>query len=347
MCIKPMSNRQSDLDNSRIYRIRLKSSMMSNNSDDEAEHFTKESHLQNILFACYYLVVFIVAFPGNTMALWVFISKSENKTFTVFLRNLAIADISYVLILPVRIIYHLNSKHWPFGETLCRLMGFLFYLNMYCSLYFMTCISLDRLLAIVFPVKSINVRKLKNAHIISCILWVALTVSLLPLLFSPQTVHMDNTTVCLQLYREQPSRRALGSLSVAFIIPLITTVFSHLLIMHRLCKRDQVTKSIKDKAIKMIILVMIDFFVCFVPYHVNRFVYIHAFSSSVSSEMKNTLSLSNRITSALTSLNGALNPILYFFLTQKFRKTLLNLLGRDEYRDSTTGYVPPSRGSKY
>ncbi|MGH0136238.1 UNVERIFIED_CONTAM: hypothetical protein FKN15_042295 [Acipenser sinensis] len=313
---------------------------MSNNSDNEAEHFTKESHLENILFACYYLVVFIVAIPGNTLALWVFISKGENKTFTVFLRNLAIADISYVLILPVRIIYHLNSKHWPFGEILCRLIGFLFYLNMYCSLYFMTCISLDRLLAIVFPVKSINVRKLKNAHIISCILWVALTISLFPLLVSPQTVHMDNTTVCLQLYREQTSRRALGSLSVAFIIPLVTTVFSYLLIMHKLWKRDQVTKSIKDKAIKMIILVMIHFFVCFVPYHVNRFVYIHAFSSnSVSSEMKNTLSLSNRITSALTSLSGALNPILYFFLAQKFRKILLNLLCIDEHRDSSNGDV--------
>ncbi|XP_028660312.1 uracil nucleotide/cysteinyl leukotriene receptor isoform X1 [Erpetoichthys calabaricus] len=288
-----------------------------------------KSNLENPLFTVYYILVCIVAIPGNILALWVFFYNYKSDTNIVFLRNLALADISYILILPMRIIYHMSDNNWLLGEPSCRLLGFLFYLNMYGSLYFMMCISLDRFLAIVFPVKSMKVRKPVYAQIVSVILWVMLITSMLPLLLSNQTVQRNATTECLQLYREKTSRRALVSLSIAFIIPFIAVLCSYIAIVHALWRGGNIKETIKNKAIKLTVMILVIFVVCFVPYHVSRFAYILAFNQK-NRPCTSTHFHSNRITSALTSLNGALDPIMYFFVTQKFRNAFLKLVCRKE-----------------
>ncbi|KAG7488497.1 hypothetical protein MATL_G00034690 [Megalops atlanticus] len=253
---------------------------MFNNSSEEKSTvwYPEGSHLENVLFASFYTVIFIIAVPGNILALWVFTKeKRKNSPSKVFLKNLAVADVSFVMMLPMRIVYHLMDSHWPFGEILCRLLGYLFYLNMYCSLYFMTCISLDRFIAVVFPIQALRIRKPAYAGVASAILWFCLVIAMMPLLLSQQTVQLSdsNRTVCNQLYREKPSARALVSTAVAFAIPLITIVASYIMILHRLCRKmEQEKRPVREKAIRMIVLILVNFTVAFVPYHVTRFIYI-------------------------------------------------------------------------
>ncbi|XP_072469564.1 uracil nucleotide/cysteinyl leukotriene receptor [Notamacropus eugenii] len=299
-----------------------------NNSLDAFERCGKETPLENVLFASFYLLDFILAFVGNTLALWLFIRDQKSGTpANVFLMHLAVADLSFVLVLPTRLVYHFSGNHWPFGEIPCRLTGFLFYLNMYASIYFLTCISVDRFLAIVHPIKSIKLRRPLYAHLTCAFLWVVVAVAMAPLLVSAQTVEVNNTTVCLQLYREKASRNALVSLAVAFTFPFVTTVTCYLLIIRNLRSGHRVEKHLKDKAIKMIIMVLMIFLVCFVPYHVNRYIYVLRYDGMrASCEAQRVLALSNRLTSCLTSLNGALDPVMYFFVAEKFRDALCNLL---------------------
>ncbi|XP_043926502.1 uracil nucleotide/cysteinyl leukotriene receptor [Protopterus annectens] len=298
----------------------------SNSNQEIAEQCIKETGLENAFFAAYYLLDFILAFLGNTLALWIFIYDHKSGTpANIFLMHLAVADLSYVLTLPLRLVYHLTAGHWPFGELACRFTGFLFYLNMYASIYFMAYISVDRFFAIVYPVKSITVRKPLHAHLASITLWVLVGVAMAPLLATAQTIQVNNVTICLQLYREKASRRALASLAIAFTIPFIVILFSYLMIVQSLKRGNRIEKHLKDKAIQMISLVLAIFLVCFVPYHVNRFVYILLYDGA-SCDMQRILALSNRITSCLTSLNGALDPVLYFFVAEKFRETFRRLI---------------------
>uniref|UniRef100_A0A673WRL8 G protein-coupled receptor 17 n=1 Tax=Salmo trutta TaxID=8032 RepID=A0A673WRL8_SALTR len=324
------------------YRLRDNRIMM--NYTEEARHgfYTKGSHHENILFASFYILVFLVAVPGNILALWVFCRQADTSPSKLFLKHLAIADVSYVLILPMRMVYHFSDSRWPFGEVPCRLVGFLFYLNMYCSLYFMTCISLDRLLALVLPLKSRSMRKASYARVVVVILWVIVTVSTAPMLFSKKQtmILVDNTTVvmCNQLYLEKTSPKALVSTMVAFIIPLVTIVVSYILILLKLRGiKQQEGNPIRDKAIGMIILIMVNFLVAFVPYHLNRFIYIerhtHSDMETVSIE---ALALANRVTSALTCLSGALDPIMYFFLARTYQSILLQLFCKDRRSDQPT-----------
>uniref|UniRef100_A0A8D0EAW2 Uracil nucleotide/cysteinyl leukotriene receptor n=1 Tax=Salvator merianae TaxID=96440 RepID=A0A8D0EAW2_SALMN len=298
-----------------------------NTSLQSSEQCGKETHMENILFATFYLLDFILAFAGNALALWLFVrDQKSDSPANIFLMHLAVADLSFVLVLPTRLVYHFSGNHWPFGEIPCRLTGFLFYLNMYASIYFLMCISVDRFLAIVHPVKSLKLRRALYAHLACAFLWVIVAVAMAPLLVSVQTAEMNNTTICLQLYREKASRHALLSLAVAFTLPFFTTVTCYLLIIRSLKTGNRIETHLKEKAIKMIIMVLMIFLVCFVPYHVNRYIYILNYDGAKTScEMQRILALGNRITSCLTSLNGALDPIMYFFVAEKFREALCGL----------------------
>ncbi|XP_064188893.1 uracil nucleotide/cysteinyl leukotriene receptor [Anguilla rostrata] len=308
-----------------------------NSSDEErTDRYAVGSHQENVLFAAFYIVVFILAVPGNILALWVFVRDKNNTPAKVFLKNLAVADISYLAMLPMRVVYHLTDNNWPLGEILCRVLGYLFYLNMYCSLYFMAFISLDRFIALVLPVRSVKLRKPLYASVGSAILWLCLIVVTMPLLLSQQTTQVNDSnssrTVCRQLYREKTSPRALVSAAVAFSIPLVTITVSYILILHRLWSRvHQEQRFMRRKATRLIVLILVNFLVAFMPYHISRFIYIDSLFRR--GDMASFV-LCNRITSSLTCISGVLDPVMYFFLAKTYRNTLLQLFHRN--KSSTT-----------
>ncbi|XP_023120729.1 uracil nucleotide/cysteinyl leukotriene receptor [Amphiprion ocellaris] len=291
-----------------------------------------ETTIENQVFGWFYVVVFVLALSGNSLALWIFSQqRGTSSPANVFLIHLAVADLSYVIILPLRAIYHFTGGHWPFGEVPCRVVGFLFYVNMYASLYFLACVAGDRYLAVVHAVRSLKVRRSRYAHIISFCLWVLVTVSMAPLLVTHQTAEMDNMTVCMQLYREKASRKALISLAVAFTPPFLATLSCYFLIIHSLHRGSRLEPALKLRALRTIGLVMLIYVVCFLPYHMSRATFILGYNHPDNScETRRGLSLANRLTSSLTCLNGAMDPLVYLFGAEKFRGTLRRLFCKDK-----------------
>lgn len=291
-----------------------------------------DNTVENMLFGFYYIIVFLLALNGNSLALWIFSrQRGTSSPANVFLMHLAVADLSYVIILPLRATYHLTGGHWPFGEVPCRVAGFLFYVNMYASLYFLACVAGDRYLAVVHAVSSLKVRQARFAHIASFALWALVIVSMAPLLVTQQTAEVDGSTVCLQLYREKASRRALVSLAVAFTPPFLTTLTCYLLIVNSLRKGSRLEPALKLRALRTIGLVMLIYVVCFLPYHASRATFILGYGHpDVSCQTKRGLALANRLTSSLTCLNGALDPLVYLFGAEKFKGTVQRLLCGDK-----------------
>ncbi|XP_077463453.1 uracil nucleotide/cysteinyl leukotriene receptor isoform X2 [Stigmatopora argus] len=300
-------------------------------SNQTAASCAVESVTENLLFGSVYVLVFFLALNGNGLALWIFShQRGASSPANVFLIHLAVADLSYVFILPLRATYHLTGGHWPFGEAPCRLAGFLFYVNMYASLYFLACVAGDRYLAVVHPVRSMKVRRARYAHAVSFGLWALVIVAMAPLLVSRQTVEVDGATVCLQLYREKASRKALISLAVAFTPPFLATLSCYLLIIRSLRRGSRLEPTLKLRALRTIGLVMLIYVVCFLPYHASRATFILGYGHpDASCRTRRGLSLANRLTSLLTCLNGALDPLVYLFGAEKFRATLTRLLCKD------------------
>lgn len=301
--------------------------------------YSAGSHEENVFFVTLYIIIFIVSVPCNVLALWVFCYSKSSSSSKVFLLNLAIADMCYVLVLPTRVIYHASHSDWPLGEASCRLVGFLFFINLYCSMYLIAFIGLDRLLAITLPLKCQSLRKRKNAQVVCAILWVLVTCSMVPVLFSPQTVTFSssgrNVTNCNQLYLENRSFKALVSTVVAFAVPIVSLTASYILIFLKLrVMTFHQRTAVQSNAIRMILLTLVTFIVAFVPYHVHRFFYIERHRHGTLSDVEmRSLAFGNRLTSALTCVSGIMDPVMYFFLAQNYQKTLLQLCGRATNND--------------
>ncbi|KAM6910594.1 G-protein coupled receptor 20-like isoform 2-T2 [Xenentodon cancila] len=92
-------------------------------------------------------LIFLVGMVLNTFALYVFCFRTKQKTTSViYTINLAVTDLLVNLSLPTRIMLYYSG-----GTCLtCSYMHiFSYFVNMYCSILFLTCICVDRYLAIV------------------------------------------------------------------------------------------------------------------------------------------------------------------------------------------------------
>lgn len=66
------------------------------------------------------------------------------NTSLIYMVNLATTDLMYGLSLPFLVASYVLRDSWVFGDFMCRLVRFLFYFNLYCSIFFLTCISVHR-----------------------------------------------------------------------------------------------------------------------------------------------------------------------------------------------------------
>lgn len=83
----------------------------------------------------------------NTVALYVFCFRTKPKsTSVIYTINLAVTDLLVNLSLPTRILLYYSGGACL---TCSYLHTFSYFVNMYCSILFLTCICVDRYLAIV------------------------------------------------------------------------------------------------------------------------------------------------------------------------------------------------------
>lgn len=111
---------------------------------------------QYSLYATTYIIIFIPGLLAKSAALWVLchVIGKESKA-VIFLISLSVADLTHMLSLPFQIYYYI-SHHWPFQRALCLLYFYMKYLNMYCSICFVTCISLQKCFFVFKPFRARN-----------------------------------------------------------------------------------------------------------------------------------------------------------------------------------------------
>ena len=121
-------------------------------SVDEFSASLLTGKLTTVFLPIVYMTVFVVGLPSNGMALWVFLFRTKKKhPAVVYMACLALADLLSIIWLPWKIAYHIHGNNWIYGEPLCKVLIGFFYGNMYCSILFMTCLSVQRYWVIVNP----------------------------------------------------------------------------------------------------------------------------------------------------------------------------------------------------
>uniref|UniRef100_A0A8C5QCK0 Cysteinyl leukotriene receptor 1 n=1 Tax=Leptobrachium leishanense TaxID=445787 RepID=A0A8C5QCK0_9ANUR len=284
---------------------------------------------RNQVYSTAYSMFTLFGLIGNSFALFVLLKTySQRTTFHIYMLNLAISDLLFIFTLPFRVIYYVNKGRWLFGDFMCRICSYVFYVNLYCSIFILTAMSFTRFLAIVFPVKNLKLVSVKKAKWACGGIWIFVTLTSSPFLTSGSSVDPDDNKVkCFEPPKNQTARHVFAlnyiSLVIGFIIPFTIILVCYSMIIKTLMKNSMKKKqSSRKKAIRMIIIVMAVFCMSFMPYHLQRSLHLHSIKDNKSCE--ETLSAQKRvvITLALAASNCCFDPLLYFFSGENFRRRL-------------------------
>lgn len=280
-----------------------------------------------------YSVICAVGLTGNTAVIYVILKASKMKTVTnMFILNLAIADDLFTLVLPINIADHL-LHYWPFGEVLCKVILSIDHYNIFSSIYFLTVMSIDRYLVVLATVSSKRMpyRTYRAAKIISLCVWVLVILIVMPFtVFAHVDVSTDGRKSCV-LDFPRPERfwhkaSRIYMLILGFAIPVSTICILYTMMLYKL-RNMRLNSNAKalDKAKKrvtiMVFIVLAVCLFCWTPFHLSTIV-------ALTTDLRTTpllLGISYFITS-LSYANCSLNPFLYAFLDDSFRKAFKKML---------------------
>ncbi|XP_076857658.1 G-protein coupled receptor 183 [Brachyhypopomus gauderio] len=301
-----------------------------------------------ILFPVFYAIVLVISISGNSLVLY--LSWQRKKKFnstSLYLINLAISDTLFTLALPSRITYYIRGFDWPFGDLLCGLTAMVFYSNTYSGIAFMSCISVDRYLAMVHPHRC---QKLRNMRVVRCVcvlVWVVIILETSPLLFRSLVKEFEGQRTCMEYSNlvdsPQVSYALLFACVVGFWAPLVLILGCYSRIhckLSRMAKDNPVTsRSGKShRAKNMILLILLSFMLCFGPYHVNIMQFmVRRLLLEPSCEEKKAFKMSLQVTVSMMNFNCCLDPVIYFFAIKTYKQRVMSLF---------KGYMPTLLSSK-
>ncbi|XP_034445960.1 P2Y purinoceptor 1-like [Hippoglossus hippoglossus] len=264
------------------------------------------------------ILVFIVGLVANG---WGLKSLRQNwkklGSVNVFVLNLGLADVLYLLTLPFLMVYYFMGSVWIFGASFCKITRFCFNLNLYGSIGFLTCISVYRYLAIVHPMKVLGRITPTHSVTISVLVWLLVAVQSLPDMFYIKTFG-NQTGQCYETthdtFVEDYLNYSLGRTLTGFCIPLLIMLgcYGHMIIT--LCSKNNVDKALKQRSLRLLFILILLFSVCYIPYHL--FKNLNLWSRVLRKHGKchnwfNVIYIAHQIGRGLVCLNSAINPLVY------------------------------------
>lgn len=236
---------------------------------------------QRILLPVSYSVVFLLGFGLNGGLLWCVCFRTRRwSSMVIYLSNLAAADLLYVLSLPPLIISNAMGDLWPFGDITCKAVRFFFFVNLHCSMLFLTCVSVHRFIGVCYPLETVRIGTRRLALFASASAWLLAVTELLPTLYYSHTGFINNITVCFEMVNPAQFKvyfpYGVFLTIVGFLIPFLVVIFCYCSVLKVLCSRalNSRRNDWRNKSLRTLLLVCLLFVVFFLPYHIARTVYM-------------------------------------------------------------------------
>ncbi|XP_006261836.1 lysophosphatidic acid receptor 6 [Alligator mississippiensis] len=294
-----------------------------------------EDSFKYTLYRCMFSMVFVLGLISNCVALYIFtISLKVRNETTTYMLNLAISDLLFVFTLPFRI-YYFAIRNWPFGDLLCKISVTLFHTNMYGSIFFLTCISVDRFLAIVYPFRSKTLRTKRNANIVCVAVWITVLTGSVPASFFQSTNSRNDTrgneqSTCFENFPEDTWKTYLSRIVifieiVGFFIPLILNVTCSTIVLRTLKKPVTLSRNkiSKNKVLRMIFVHLVIFCFCFVPYNITLILYsLMRTQTWINCSFVTAVRTMYPITLCIAVSNCCFDPIVYYFTSESIQNSI-------------------------
>ncbi|KAF4803864.1 C5a anaphylatoxin chemotactic receptor 1 [Turdus rufiventris] len=242
--------------------------------DDLFELGAAEIPLGHRLVLTLYAVIFLLGVLGNGAVLWVTAAELRRTVNGVWFSHLALADLLSCLALPFLALPLTTDHHWPLGLLACKVLPSLTVLAMFGSVLLLTVISADRYALVARPVWCHNHRTPLLAHAACAGAWALAAVLTVPS-FIFRTVRVDDfatKTPCVMSYEAVRSHQRGTELTTAvarflcgFLAPFVVISVCYGLLLSRVQERGL---GRSQRATRTVLVVIVSFFVCWLPYHV-------------------------------------------------------------------------------
>ncbi|KAM8972528.1 lysophosphatidic acid receptor 4-like [Pelodytes ibericus] len=272
------------------------------------------------IFISGYSIILFLGLILNVAALYCFFRLPQLRSpTTVYMKNLAFSDLLLVCTLPLRIYSYMDtSKHLP--QWLCMATGTMLLLNMYGSIFFLACISLDRCLAVCFPLRSKRFRQ--RAPWVCAGVWCINIVACSMAYIMTLRIGTNETGNSSCLAGEPPVVRMIGptvgSLVSGFLIPLGIMSLSSWALLRAVGRSQLVQTGMvnKEKIVHMLTANLTIFLLCFLPYHAILLLYQLPKADLCLNEYY-------KITLLIACCNAVLDPLAYYFAAETLKRTLV------------------------
>ncbi|XP_060688042.1 G-protein coupled receptor 83-like [Hemiscyllium ocellatum] len=307
--------------------------IFSNQSKYEAE---SQNPTVKALLIVAYSVIIVISLFGNVLVCQVVVkNKRMHSATSLFVVNLAVADIMITLLnTPFTLVRFVNSN-WVFGKLMCHVSRFAQYCSVHVSVLTLTAIALDRHQVIMHPLKP----RMSTVKGVICIIviWIMATCFSLPhaiyqKLFRVEYRKEKVRSLCLHNF-PQPADlywkyMDLSTFILLYVLPLLIITVAYTTVAKKLWLRNAIGditveqyfahRRKKIMTLKMLMLVVVVFAVCWFP--LNCYVVL------ISSKAINT---NNAIYFAFhwfAMSSTCYNPFIYCWLNANFRGELKSLL---------------------
>ncbi|KAE8289587.1 C-C chemokine receptor type 6 [Larimichthys crocea] len=232
---------------------------------------------------------------GNALVIITYIFYKRTKTMTdVFLFNVAVADLIFVVALPF-IIY--NEQHnWLQGPVVCKMLRSVYSINLYSGMLLLACISVFLTLPTLIYTEISEDMNLGSSK---------------PVTMCQLTFNKTETAKLMKVL--VPSLQ----MAIGFLLPLLMMVFCYSSILCTLLRAQ--SNNQRHKAIRVVLAVVVVFIMCHLPYNAALLNHTMSLFKERSCEAEQIKLRVLAISRSIAYLHCCLNPILYAFIGVKFR----------------------------
>ncbi|XP_060771680.1 tachykinin receptor 3-like [Neoarius graeffei] len=313
------------------------------------------------LWSVAYGSVLTVALFGNLVVMWIIVAHRRMRTVTnYFLLNLAFSDASMAAFNTLINFIYAAHGDWYFGQTYCKFHNFFPVTSVFASIYSMTAIAVDRYMAIIHPLKP-RLSATATKVVIVCI-WVLAVALAFPLCFYSTIRSLPRRTICYVAW-PRPAEDSLMYHTIVsvlvYMLPLMVMGIAYTIIGVTLWgskipgdSSDNYHSQLraKRKVVKMMIVVVVTFALCWLPYHVYFIV------TGLNKHLNKRKSIQQVYLSVLwLAMSSTMyNPIIYCCLNNRFRAgfkkafrwcPFIHVSSYDELELRTTRLHPHNRSS--
>ncbi|XP_005179254.2 somatostatin receptor type 3 [Musca domestica] len=295
------------------------------------ECMENRNSLAHVFTVALYSVVCVVGLFGNTLVIWVVFRFSKMQTVTnIYILNLAIADECFLIGIPF-LLYTMRICSWKFGEYMCKAYMVSTSITQFTSSIFLLIMAADRYLAVCHPIESPRYRTLRIAKLVSMIAWITSAILMMPVILFASTIRQEdgiNYSCNIdwpEVYKKHSGTTfILYTFLLGFATPLCFILVFYYLVIKKLRSVQQKHKSKEKKrshrkVTRLVLTVITVYIFCWLPHWVSQVSLINSFVGQ--RELTRVEILLFLLFGCLAYSNSAMNPILYAFLSDNFRKS--------------------------